>query len=102
MEDIVNYLKFFGVILGIPLLLGFILKWLGLGHWFDLIGEVFLRAGALFLFFILGVAVYSLFKEDIDMEKDTEVWKTRTLHLILQCVLFFGAAAVMTFWEQIF
>lgn len=91
-----------GALVGICLLLGFILKWLGLLDWFYLIAEVALRAVALAMFVLGGALVYCIFKKDMDREKDTEVWgKSRWWHSIFQCALLLGAAVVMTFWDKL-
>lgn len=97
METITGWLKFFAIIGGI-LLLGFIFKWLGLLDWFDLLGEVVLRAVALAMFLFGGVVVYFLFKGDMDREKENGVSKYRNWHFIFHCALLIGAAVVMTFW----
>jgi uncharacterized membrane protein YeaQ/YmgE (transglycosylase-associated protein family) len=93
METITGWLKFFGVIVGL-LLLGFIFKWLGMLDWFDLIGEVILRA---IMLGTIALIAGSLVSDDWRNERAS----AKRFRIIVIFVALFGAAAVMTFWEYL-
>ena len=94
MERIVSYLKFLGVILVI-LLLGLVLKWLGFSHIFDLLFEVIFRAGALGTIFAIAFILY-------ESAGETKGGSFNPFKSIVSFGALFGAAALMTFWEQLF
>ena len=101
MRRIVSYLKFLGGILAILLVvLGFVLvlgipefpEWLGQLDWYDTIGEVIMRAIMLFLIVLVAASL---------MTGDSPHRSDRSFSFIVLLMALFGAAVLMTLWEQL-
>ncbi len=92
MRELRGYLILAGVLGGL-ILVGFIFKWLGLLHWWDMTWEVVLRATVLSVF---AFVAYALTAGTWGSDNPRDIW----LRFIVFILTLLAAAGVMAFWDQ--